>query len=90
MNREELEGPQGCSECGPVPSQRGQPGRAQAAAALSLHLQRHRCSQQRHVCASERGVPPQLLIITRQICSGFNKGDAIRSLLAGRTAPRCR
>lgn len=47
------------------------------------------CSQCRHVCASVRP-PPQLLIITRQICSGFNKEDAIRSLLAGRTAPRCR
>lgn len=34
--------------------------------------------------------PPQLLIITRQICSGFNKGAEIRSLLAGRAAPRCR
>lgn len=34
--------------------------------------------------------PPQLLIITRQICSGFNKGAEIRSLLAGRAAPWCR
>lgn len=75
---------------GPTPSHPRYLRRGQADAALSLHLQRHWCSQQRHVCASERGVPPQLLIITRQICSGFNKGDAIRSLLTGRTAPRCR
>lgn len=43
---------------GPTPSHPRYLRRGQADAALSLHLQRHWCSQQRHICASERGVPP--------------------------------